>query len=485
MNLPTMRLDAQKILLDNRKAGFFRFKKLKGKYLLTNDLGAYSFLEPAKFRDFLSGTINISSPNIYTDLKAKGFIKNESDFDGITQKYAIKNDFLNYDTSLHIIVVTLRCDHSCIYCQTGSRSLKEIKLDMSAGTARCVVDRIFESSNENTVIEFQGGEPLVNFDIIKYIVRYAKKKNLTFKKKLLFSCVSNFNLLTNEKLKFLLQNNVALCTSLDGPAQLHNTNRVKISGDSHKNTMKWLKIIRKKTREGDYKYKVNALTTLTRFSTKYPKAIIDEFVGLGLEGVHLRPVSPFGINIDIWNKINVPVDEFKRFYRLALDHILEINKKNVLFYERTAKIFLTKILSPGNSDYLDLRSPCGAGIGQLAYNFNGDVYTCDEGRMMSRLGSELFRLGNVFQDHHKDYMRHDGTKALAVASCLDNLPGCSECAYKPYCGSCPIYNYVLTGDIFKSAYNDKCKINTFILDHLFELIQDEQKKKIFLSWVNK
>lgn len=479
-----MYLDTQAIIIDNKKTGFFRFKKLNGKYLLTNDHGGYSYLEPAMFQDFLSGTIKTSGPSIYDDLRAKAFIRNESDFDGITQKYAAKNDFLKYGTSLHIVVVTLRCDHSCIYCQTRSRSLTEKNLDMSIETARSVVERIFEATNDNTVIEFQGGEPLVNFDIIKYIVRYARKKNRTFKKKLLFSCVSNFNLLTKDKLSFLLRNNVALCTSLDGPAKLHNANRIKVTNDSYKSAVKWLKIIRRKTRKGSYKYRVNALTTLTRYSIRYPKAIIDEFLSLGLEGVHLRPVSPFGIDVDVWNKINIPVDDFKEFYRQALDYILELNKKNTLFYERTAKIFLTKILSPGSSDYLDLRSPCGAGIGQLAYNFNGDVYTCDEGRMMSRLGSELFRLGDVFQNNHQDYMRHDGTKALAVASCLDNLPGCNECVYKPYCGSCPIYNYVLSGDIFKSAYNDRCRINTYILDCIFELLQDEKNKRIFLSWVN-
>ena len=152
------------------------------------------------------------------------------------------------------------------------------------------------------------------------------------------------------------------------------------------------------------------------------------------------------------------------------------------FRERSAAIFLTKILTDRDPDYLDMRSPCGAGIGQLAYNFNGDVYTCDEGRMFSRLGDESFRLGNVKEDSYEDISGNEIVKALSVASCLDNLAGCSQCVYKPYCGICPLHNYAINGNLFNKA-EFPCEIRKAILDYLFIKLKDKKIKDIFYKWV--
>jgi len=69
--------------------------------------------------------------------------------------------------------------------------------------------------------------------------------------------------------------------------------------------------------------------------------------------------------------------------------------------EKAAVTFLKKIMTEEDPNHLDFRSPCGAGIGQLAYNYNGKVYTCDEGRMMSMMNDESFCLGNVKKIHTK------------------------------------------------------------------------------------
>jgi radical SAM protein with 4Fe4S-binding SPASM domain len=176
--------------------------------------------------------------------------------------------------------------------------------------------------------------------------------------------------------------------------------------------------------------------------------------------------------------------DFVRFYKKALDYILQVNLNGKFFYERTASIFLTKILSDCDPNFLDIRSPCGAGIGQIAYNYNGDVYTCDEGRMLSRIGDESFRIGNVKVDNYSNIISHPTVKAMCIASCLDNLPGCSECVYKPYCGVCPLVNYAERGNIFIQPLNSKkCRIQTGILDYLFEKIKIDTYRKVFESWL--
>lgn len=470
--------------INKQKVGFFRFKELNGQYLITNDIGDWCFLSSQEFESFLSGKIEQAAPAKYQELQSKGFIRDQLDFDNLSQRYAKKNAFLGQGPSLHIIVVTLRCDHKCIYCQAGSKGLSAKGLDMDTLVAQRIVDMIFESSSQKIAIEFQGGEPLVNFDTVKFIIEYANEKNKVAKKTLLISLVSNFTFMTQERLSFLIKNNVTFCTSLDGPQALHNKNRVTLGkNNSYKNTIKWLKTIKNEIRKDKkYKHRINALTTITKSSSPYPKKIINEFVNLGLEGIHLRPVNPFGIRKKIWEKISFSPEEFLNFYKNALDYIIKLNLKGKNFYERAAKIFLTKILTNEDPNFLDTRSPCGAGIGQLAYNFNGNVYTCDEARMLSVSGDESFKLGNVKGNSYKEIINNDATKTMCFASCLDNLAICNDCVYKPYCGVCPVYNHTEDGSIFNKNM-ERCKIALSILDYLFEKLRNPQIKNIFCRWL--
>ncbi|MCX5712231.1 MAG: radical SAM protein, partial [Candidatus Omnitrophica bacterium] len=335
--------DINKITVNN-----FRFKKLNGEYLLTNDVGAHSFLDLSSFEEYLSGNIKDFAFEKYSELLEKGFIRDHLDFDGLSRKLALKNQYLNQGPNLHIIVVTLRCDHKCIYCHASAKLLTDKGFDMDIPIAQKVVDRIFESPNDNITIEFQGGEPLVNFDTVKFIIAYAKKRNKDAKKKLLISLVTNLSLMTDERLDFLIKNKVALCTSLDGPESLHNKHRVLLrQGNSYKNTVNWIKKIQKKIGKNKaYGYKMNALTTITRFSLPYYKQIVNEFVGLGFDGIHLRPVTPFGLYNESERKHIWPsASEFLDFYKKALEYIIGLNHKGANFYERTAKIFLAKILT--------------------------------------------------------------------------------------------------------------------------------------------
>ncbi|MBM4397173.1 MAG: SPASM domain-containing protein, partial [Deltaproteobacteria bacterium] len=178
--------------------------------------------------------------------------------------------------------------------------------------------------------------------------------------------------------------------------------------------------------------------------------------------------------------------EFLAFYREAMDYIVELNLGGTEILERLAAIFLTKILTPDDPNYLDIRSPCGAGVGQIAYNHEGGIFTCDEGRMMYQMGDEAFRIGAVDSMTLRDVVTHDTVKSLALASCLDSIPGCSDCAYKPYCGTCPVYNYGQQGNIFpQNPTNDRCAIYMGIQDRLFEYLQsgDDKVIEVLKRWV--
>ncbi|MBL7130723.1 MAG: His-Xaa-Ser system radical SAM maturase HxsB [Candidatus Omnitrophica bacterium] len=471
------------------KVGFFRFKRLGQDYLLTNDMGNYAYLNPSIFNRLLESKLDAGRQE-YNILKEKGFIHDKASLARpalyrAIETYSLKNASLGKGTSLHIVVVTLRCDHLCVYCHASAKNFKLTNLDMNIETARQVVERIFESPNPNIAIEFQGGEPLLNFGTLKFIIEYAQEKNKTINKELLITLVTNLSTMNTECLKYLCKKKISLCTSIDGPEAVHNKNRKVLSGiNSYRHTISWFKRAQKQY-FGRVIYRPNALTTVTKYSLSYPEEIVNEYIKLGLEGVHLRQLNPFGLARKAWQQIGYSAQEFVDFYKKAFDYILKLNLKGRVFYERTACIFLRKILTDSDPNYFDLRSPCGAGIGQLAYNYNGDVYLCDEGRMLSRMGDESFKIGNVVQNSYNALISSDTVRAVCTASLLDILPQCSICVYKPYCGVCPIYNYSQEGNIFtQMPNNERCKINMAILDYLFEKLKDKKTEKILRKWID-
>lgn len=472
---------------NNKKLGYFRFKKLDDKYLLTNEEGKFVLLDKFSFNDFINDKIDKKS-EIYKELEENNFIKEELNLTKAINDYASKRSFLKTGPSLHVVVVTLRCDHKCIYCHASAQNSESKKLDMNIKTADKVLDIIFSTTSPFVAIEFQGGEPLLNWEAIQHITKKAKIRAEKLKKDLELRLVTNLNQLDEASYKFLIDNKISICTSLDGPKKLHKKNRPNLAGvDNYDNIFNWSKKFNKDysdIKEKGYIWKMSTICVVSKYSLDYPREIIDEYIKFGFENIFFRPLNPFGNSKNIWDNIKYSAEEFLNFYKTALDYIIKKNIEGIDFQERLAKIFLQKILTSSDPNMMELRSPCGAGIGQLAYNYNGDVYSCDEGRMMSMMGDESFRLGNVFDNRYRELVTSPVVRTLCTASCLEALPSCSECAYLPYCGTCPIYNYATEGNIFSQiSRNDRCKINKGILDYLFKKLQDEKSGKVLKSWV--
>ena len=470
-----------------KNLGFFRFKKMDNNYLLTNEVGDYLFLKPDDFKNFLEGRLD-KRKKTYRKLKEKNFIKSHSATERLIEKYSQKNCFLAQGPSLHIVIPTLRCDHKCVYCQASSRPENAKNSDMDVETAEKVLEIIFSSPSKYIAVEFQGGEPLLNWKIVKFIINRSIEKAKQNQKDLQLRLVSNFSQMDDEKLNFLFNKKVNVCTSLDGPEKLHNKNRIYPKGNSYKIVTKYLKKAMKLFREREksgYLTMPGALVTLTKESLKYPKQIVDEYLKWGFEQIYFRPTTRLGMAGKVWQRIGYSPEDYLQFYRRALNYIIEINKKGKFFYEQSTLIFLHKIFSERDPGALDWRSPCGAGIGQMVYNYNGKVYSCDEGRMVSEMGDESFLLGNVKKDRYRDLLNNKVVKTLVTASCLDNNV-CDLCAYKPYCGVCPVRNYAELGDLFPPmSYNDRCKINRGILDFIFNKLENKQTKKILMNWLKR
>ena len=464
------------------------WRKIGANYLLTNDSGCYAWLKEKDFALVMAGGMTERHP-LFLELSSKGFVRNRLDFNSLAAKWKKKNAYLDRGPGLHILVMTLRCNHKCLYCQSSAVGVGDKTTDMDLKTARKSVDFAFDSPNPGITIEFQGGEPLLNWEVLTGAVEYARKKSRTSGKDLKLALVSNFSLMTVEKADFLLENEVSLCTSLDGPKVLHDKNRVCSSGNSHASTVKWIKYFQKRCRKQvpEYRaFKPSALLTVSKYSLPLHKEIIDEYVRLGLEDIFVRPLAPIGYARRLWDTIGYDAKDFADFYLKSLDYMLTLNRRGVVIREKMASMMLDKIINFQDPGYLDARGPCGAAIGQIAYNHNGDLYTCDEGRMVGWEGDDIFRIGNVFRDGYKKVIAGPATKVCVVASNLEAQPACARCVYKPYCGVCPVYNYEVQGSLWGNIpANDRCGLFKGIFETLFTLLKSPGNAEILKKWVVK
>ncbi|TPW21025.1 MAG: His-Xaa-Ser system radical SAM maturase HxsB [Elusimicrobia bacterium] len=458
------------------------FRRLGEGWLLTNDWGRHARLSDRAFSGFFSETPERGSA-WWRELEEKGFVRGRLDFPDLAARFARANSFLWSGPRLHVVVVTTRCDYACVYCQAGAPSADGA--DMSLDTAGRVVDFVFASPSPVLTIEFQGGEPLSNPAAIELIVSRARAKAREQGRNLRLALVSNLSLLDDARLDFLMENRVSVCTSLDGPAGLHDRNRPWTGGSSHAVVERWLKRAAERypDAQGERYPRPNALMTVTRASLGRPEDIVDEYARLGLDNLFARPLTPLGSARKTAKAIGYAPEEYLAFYERLLERVLALNARGVRMRERGAGILLAKILHGTDPGFTDLRSPCGAAVGQLAYDHDGDVYTCDEGRMLAAEGDRLFRIGNVRETSYEDAVRHPTTKACQVASHLEGQPLCAHCAYRPYCGVCPAYNYAAQDTIWgRMGTNDRCAVYMGVFDLLFKRLEDPAARKVLEEW---
>jgi uncharacterized protein len=418
----------------------FRSRRLGGKHFVTTDHGSHCLLSDSEFSRLKQGRIG---GRLQKRLEEREIILNKGNIQEAALLLRKRYFYLFEGASLHIVIPTLRCQMKCVYCQASSRPEGEHGQDMDRATAQKTLEFIFSTPSPRLTIEFQGGEPLLNWDIVKYIIENADKRNASAQKALSTTIVTNMAQMDREKMEYLVSNNVAVCTSLDGPKELHDANRPLTGGSNHSQVIGWIKRLQQEYRKSGREPRVSALATITRRSLEMPERIVDEYVRLGLPTIHLRPLNRLGVAQQVWGSISYSSGQYMDFWKRAVSHILKLRKRGIQITERMAGIMLHKMTCQYDPNYLDMRNPCGAAIGQLAYNHNGDIYTCDEARM---IGEDTFLIGNVHRDSYQEVVTGDKACSVVSASINDQYT-CDSCAYKPYCGVCPVCNFAEQGSV--------------------------------------
>ncbi len=463
----------------------FRFIALDAeRYVVSNFVGEHYVLQRAALQQLIKHGLTTELP-VYDELKSRHFLMDadsEVALDLLAVKYRTKQQLLSHFTALFLFVVSLRCDHSCPYCQVSRQSTDRRAFDMRSEHADLAVEFMFHSPAPTIKVEFQGGEPLLNFDLIRHVVLRAKERNQTAGRKLEFVIATNLVFLTDEVLAFCEEHDVCFSTSLDGPRELHNRNRPRPGSDSYEKVTEGIRRIRERLGTD----RVAALMTTTEESLQYPREIIDEYVSQDFDSIFLRSISPYGFAIKTGHADRYGVDSWLEFYRTALAYIIELNLAGRSFREEYTALLLRKILTPFPTGYVDLQSPAGIGISCLVFNYDGGIYASDEARMLAEMGDQKFRLGHLSQNSYEEVMLSPMLIETLDQTMTEGMPMCNDCGFQPYCGSDPIHHYATQGDVvgFKPS-SSFCGKNMGVMRHLFQLLEDDPRAAdVLKSWVH-
>lgn len=457
--------------------------KSEGRVFLTTEVGDFMTISKKDFCSFVDKSI-LRTSRVFADLVGKGFASEPSGLNHALELQATRlrtrNRLIDQLGGLHIMVVTLRCNQSCGYCQVSRVSEDKDAFDMSRENALKALDIIFSSPAKLMKIEFQGGESLLNFDLIRYVVKVATARALEEDRRVDFVIATNLMPATSEILEFCKMHDIVISTSIDGPKDLHNKNRPSGVKDTFSVVEDKIALARNVLGHDG----VSALMTTSNESLSKPVEIIDEYLRLGFDEIFLRPVSPYGFAARGKKKFLTEESDFFDFYKKGLEYIIDLNRKGTRIMESWTQILLERMYDCTEGQYVDLSSPSGSGISGMCYNYDGNIYPADEGRMLQEMNDQSFLLGTVDDEYH-DLFKSQGFQYVMAGGVNQSLPGCSSCAYRPFCGAEPVRNYVLQNDpVGIRPTSSACSnhIRTFDLITDFLESGDDFVRDLFESW---
>ncbi len=463
----------------------FRFHHLNNTQdVLVNEVGDYLIVPNGTVTKIINKQISKQTDNdLYGDLIAGFFISETiipALIDVFATRYRTKKSFLDNFTSLHLFVITLRCEHTCHYCQVSRVTTDKEKFDMSEEHINKGIDLMLSSPSPSLTMEFQGGEALLAFDKIVYAINRTKKFAEIRNKQVTYVICTNLAVVDQNILDYCKAENILISTSLDGPNFVHNQNRRRPGNNSYELTIKGLNM----AKEALGSDKVSALMTATNLSLDYPIEIVDEYYKQGFRNIFLRPISPYGFALKNEKKNKYAMVKFLTFYKTALQHIIDINLRGEYFREDYATIILKKILTPFPVGYVDLNSPTGSITNAVVFNYEGSVYASDESRMLAESKDFTFLLGHLDSSSYEEIFYGEKVQALSEVMCNESLPGCSECAFQSYCGSDPVHNHATQGSVWGYRPTSTfCQKNMEIIRYLIDLMESDARIKIiFENW---
>jgi len=448
-------------------AKHFVHKTGSGKNVLISDAGNIAELSGSELLELESGKIG---EKLQKKLEEKKIAITPQNKSLLQEDYAKMFSHLSEGISLHIINPSMKCNQSCLYCYACSPSLNAKGHEMSLETAKKTVDFIWQSPKKGFVIEFQGGEPLSAFSTIQFIVDYAKKKKP--RKKVHWRIVSNLSLMDSTIALWLKKQGITdVCTSLDGPKQVHDKNR-PFHGGSHSKTVYWINSLR-----NEYGFeRIGALCTVTKHSLPFAEEIVQHYISLGLPDITPVPVREIGRAKQNWEKIGYKPKDYVEFWKAVLSQCIKSTNSGRPLSEQFSLMIAQKLLGQKRAFHACFSKPCGAALMQASYQPDGSIYTCDEGK-----AEPIFNIGSVSQPYKEVFASPNALNMVALSSSLGLL--CNECKWNPFCSFCPVMAYSSQGSLVPLLHdNMDCAIRKHQFPHVLELLSSKDRV-VLMKWL--
>lgn len=341
-------------------------------------------------------------------------------------------NFKNRLTTLKAICLNVAhdCNLRCKYCFAGKGEYKAGVRDiMSLEVGKKAFDFLVANSGtrKNLEVDFFGGEPLMNFEVVKQLTEYAKELKKKTGKNIRLTLTTNGVLLNDEVIEFANREMENVVLSLDGRKEIHNAMRPTPNGKGSYDMIvpKFKKLV--ESRKGKTYYMRG---TFTRHNLDFAKDIL-HYADLGFKELSIEPVVSDPSEEYAIHKEDLP--QILEQYDILADEMLKREEKGegFLFYHYMIDLKHGPCIAK-------LVSGCGVGLEYLAITPSGDIYPCHQ-----FVGEEEFCLGNVDTGIVKTELRDQFKK-----NHLYEKEECENCFAKFYCsGGCAANAYHAHGDI--------------------------------------
>jgi uncharacterized protein len=330
------------------------------------------------------------------------------------------------------------CNMNCAYCFGDKGAFEGVRCLLSLETGKKAIDFLINNSGSrrNLEIDFFGGEPLMNFDVVKELVAYGREREKEFNKNIRFTITTNGILLDDDKIEYINENMDNVILSIDGRPEVNDRMRKTLNGKGTYDiiTENYKNFVSK--REGLYYVR----GTFTRYNLDFAEDI-KHLLDLGFANVSVEPV----------------VTDSKYDYALRDEDIDTICTE----YDRLSDMYIAEAKEGRPFDFfhfnVDLNqgpcvikrvSGCGAGTEYVAVSPEGDIYPCHQ-----FVGNTAYRLGNLNDEKFENRLYDTFNKAH-----IYNKKDCTECWAKFYCsGGCHANALNTNGDIMK-PYRLGCEL---------------------------
>ena len=369
------------------------------------------------------------------DLKAKGKLFAPDAYEHLAFDFKARNTVIKA-LCLH---VAHTCNLTCEYCFASQGKYQGERALMSFEVGKQALDFLIahSGSRRNLEVDFFGGEPLMNWDVVKRLVAYGRGQEKIHNKKFRFTLTTNGMLIDDDVIEFANKEMHNVVLSLDGRKEVHDSLRKTASGKGSYDIIvpKFQKLVESRGGKGYY-----VRGTFTHNNVEFTKDLLHMadlgFTELSMEPVVCGPDEPYALT-----EADKPI-LFEQYELLAKEMIRRKKAGNgFTFYHYMID------LKAGPCVYKRI-SGCGSGTEYLAVTPWGELYPCHQ-----FVGDPKYSMGDVWQGVTNTALRDEFKQCNAYAR-----PGCRDCWARMYCsGGCAANAYHATGSI-KGVYEYGCDL---------------------------